>query len=87
MEDTLRALDRTPDAVVTLRYGTEHFANGLITLRIHGDGRVEVEQLRAGTRTLDELRLPAEPDRRPRATARRSPLHRTADLAAAARAG
>jgi hypothetical protein len=60
MEDTLRALDRIPDALVMIRYGTEHFANGLITLRIYSDGRAEVEQLSAGAKTIDELRLPPE---------------------------
>lgn len=59
MEDPLRAFDRNPDAVVTIRYGTEHFANGVITLRLHGDGKAEVEQLRAGQTTRDELHLPA----------------------------
>lgn len=59
MDDPLRALDRHPGAVVTIRYGTEHFGKGLITLRLHGDGRAEVDQLAAGKPAHDELRLTA----------------------------
>jgi hypothetical protein len=48
MDDPLRALDRHPAAAISIRYGTEHFGNGQITLTIRGDGAVSVEQRFAG---------------------------------------
>ena len=51
MDDPLRALDRHPATTITIRYGTEHFGRGQITLTIRGDGAVDVEQRFAGTVT------------------------------------
>jgi hypothetical protein len=59
MDDSLRSLDHQPDLSISLRQGTEHFRDGQITLTVHGDGRAEVEQLRAGTTTRTQARLPA----------------------------
>lgn len=49
MDDSIRALDRHPTAAITIRYGTEHFGRGQVTLTIRGDGAVAVEQRLAGT--------------------------------------
>jgi hypothetical protein len=48
MEDPLRAFDRHPAATASIRYGTEHFGNGQITIAVRGDGAVSVEQRAAG---------------------------------------
>lgn len=61
MDDPLRNLDQYPGVAITIRQGTEHFRNGLVTLTIHGDGKVEVDQLRAGQAAHYEKQLP--PDR------------------------
>lgn len=55
--DPLRAFDRHPDATVTIRYGTEHFGKGEITLAVRGDGAVRVDQRVAGAVNHREAQL------------------------------
>jgi hypothetical protein len=57
MDDPLRAFDRHPTATVTIRFGTEHFGNGEITLTVRGDGAVSVDQRAAGTVTHHSAQL------------------------------
>jgi hypothetical protein len=64
MDDPLRNLDRHPAAAITIRFGTEHFGNGEITLAVRGDGSVTVDQRAAGKVThynaqLDSARIVA----------------------------
>jgi hypothetical protein len=64
MDDPLRAFDRHPTDTVTIRFGTEHFGNGEITLAVRGDGAVRVDQRAAGATThygaqLDAARIVA----------------------------
>jgi hypothetical protein len=61
MDDPLRTLDQHPGIAISIRQGTEHFRNGLVTLIIHGNGTVGVDQLRAGKAAHYEKQLP--PDR------------------------
>jgi hypothetical protein len=64
MDDPLRGFDRRPTDTVTIRFGTEHFGNGEITLAVRGDGAVSVDKRAAGAVThysakLDAARLVA----------------------------
>jgi hypothetical protein len=59
MDDPLRAFDRHPTAMVTIRFGTEHFGNGEITLAVRGDGAVSVDQRAAGAVTHYSAQLDA----------------------------
>jgi hypothetical protein len=59
--DVLGDLSAHPDATVALSIGTEHFGAGLITLTLHGDGRIGVlNRSRGEERHFD---LPADPAR------------------------
>lgn len=49
MDDALRALERQPDAVISIQQGTEHWRTGQVTVTVRGRGQVEVEQRQAGT--------------------------------------
>jgi hypothetical protein len=55
--DPLRAFDRHPTATVTIRYGTEHFGKGEVTLAVRGDGAVRVDQRIAGAVNHHEAQL------------------------------
>ena len=46
----LDELDRHGDVTVEITTGVEHFAKGLVTLTVGGDGHVTVLNLRSGTR-------------------------------------
>jgi len=59
MEDPLRAFDHHPAAMVTIRFGTEHFGNGEVTLAIRGDGAVSVDQRTANGLTHYDAKLAA----------------------------
>lgn len=59
MTDPLRALDRHPALTITIRQGTEHFADGVVTLTVRGDGAVTVEQRRGGQAHRHGLQLDA----------------------------
>jgi hypothetical protein len=59
MDDLLHALDRHADVAVTVRQGTEHFDNGLITLVVRGDGSAIVEQLASGAKQVYTAKLDA----------------------------
>lgn len=60
MDDSLRQLDQHPRLAVSIRQGTEHFRDGVVTVTIRGDGLVVVDRLRAGTPSRVEQRLPPE---------------------------
>ena len=60
MTESLAELNHNPDLSVTIRVGTEHFGDGVITLVIRGDGLVAVEQRQAGATTRSEARLATE---------------------------
>ncbi len=60
MDDTLRQLDRHPQLSISIRQGTEHFGDGLVTVTARGDGLVVVDRRRAGTPSRVEAKLPPE---------------------------
>jgi hypothetical protein len=60
-DDALRTLDQHPGVAISIRQGTEHFRNGLVTLIVRGDGAVAVDQLRSGQTAHYEKQL--SPDR------------------------
>ncbi len=57
MDDPLRAFDRHPTATVTIRFGTEYFGKGEVTLAVRGDRAVSVEQRAAGAVTRYSAQL------------------------------
>ena len=56
-DELLRSLSRHADAVVSVTGGTEHFGKGLVTLSVHGTGRIQIINRRSGKTTTYEGKL------------------------------